>query len=87
MEAFGIKGKKKEEWDCIFIDASTKHLRIEEKPRKRMLQEEKGTGENHKFYQGNLKTMKTSLLLFDSEFSPENDTPSTSTSLQPLLQP
>jgi len=38
-----------------------------------MLQEEKGTGENHKFYQGNLKTMKTSLLLFDNEFSPKND--------------
>jgi hypothetical protein len=52
-----------------------------------MFQEEKGTGENHKFYQGNLKTMKTSLLLFDNELSPENDTPSTSTSLQPLLQP
>ncbi len=87
MEAFGIKGKKNEEWDCIFIDASTKHLHLEEKPLKRMLQEEKGTCENHKFYQGNLKTMKTTLLLFDNEFSPKNDTPSTSTFLQPLLQP
>ena len=52
-----------------------------------MLQEGKGTGENHKFYQGNLKTMKTSLLLFDNEFSPKNETPSTSTFLQPLLKP